>query len=623
EIIGRSRRADIDVGRLLEAFGGGGHAVAAAASVKGRTLVEVKERLAQLLTDRFRPTLLACDVMTKPVKAVGEEATVAETEGRMTKYGVNVLPVLDGHERYLGLVTREIIQKALFHGFAESPVRTVIQSDQYTAGSDTPFREIEARMIERNQRFVPILAGSKVIGVITRTDLLRTLHDDILLAARARAKGEAPPAYTHRRDVGSMLRDRLPAKVVRLLQQAGELGDALGLSVYVVGGFVRDLLLGIDNLDLDLVVEGDGIAFARALGRQVAARVKVHERFGTAVVIVPDGFKLDVATARTEYYEYPTALPTVEQSSIKKDLYRRDFTINTLAIRLNGRFGELIDFYGGQRDLKEKTIRVLHSLSFVEDPTRVIRAIRFEQRFGFRLGKETLTLIKGAAKMDLFHRLSGQRLLTELILLFSEDEPRKAVARLGELDLLRFIHPALAWSSRLATLLKGVEQAVDWYRLSDLRQQIDPWLVYFMASMEVIPHKAVGETLTRLAAPERVAEKVRAGHAASHRILRQLVKRPPPSPADTYRLLHGQADETVLLLMAKTKSDAAKRRISAYLTTYQQVKPSLTGVDLKAMGLKPGPQYKKILEKLLEARLNGQVASEAGERELVRRLARG
>lgn len=623
EVIGRSRRPEIDVGRLLQEFGGGGHAGAAAASVKGQTLIEIKERLAQSLAEHFRPTLLAQDVMTRPVKAVGEEVTVAEAGERMTKYGVNVLPVLDTRERYLGLVTREIIQKALFHGFAESSVRTIIQSDQYQAEPDTPFREIEARMIERNQRFVPVLAGSKVIGVITRTDLLRTLHDDVLRAARARTKGEVPPAYSHRRNIGSMLKERLPARVVGLLKQAGELGDQLGLSVYVVGGFVRDLLLGIQNLDLDLVVEGNGMTFARALGRAHDARVKVHERFGTAVVVFPDGFKLDVATARTEYYEYPTALPTVEQSSIKKDLYRRDFTINTLAVRVNARsFGELIDFYGGQRDLKEGTIRVLHSLSFVEDPTRVIRAIRFEQRFGFHLGKETLTLIKGAVKMDLFHRLSGHRLLEELILLLSEEEPRKGVARLGDLDLLRFIHPALKGSPRLAALLKGIEQVLDWYKLLYLEQKIDAWLVYFMALMEVIPHKAVGETLKRLTVPERFAEKVRVGHVASNSILRQLVKRPPPTPAETYRLLSGQADETLLFLMAKTRSEAVKRRLSAYLTTYRQVKPILTGTDLKAMGLKPGPQYKKILQRLLEARLNSQVTSEAEERALVKQIAR-
>ena len=198
----------------------------------------------------------------------------------------------------------------------------------------------------------------KTVGVITRTDVLRSLHDDVLADCSGQAEivdGVGGPRWdaTTRR-LSGLLRERLPHAMLHLLRTAGELAERLGYSAYVVGGFVRDLLLGIDNLDVDLVIEGDGIAFARALAKDKGGRVTVHERFGTAVLLYSDGFKLDVATARTEYYEYPTALPTVEQSSIKKDLYRRDFTINTLAIRLNPlAFGQLIDFYGGQRDLKE------------------------------------------------------------------------------------------------------------------------------------------------------------------------------------------------------------------------------------------------------------------------------
>jgi tRNA nucleotidyltransferase (CCA-adding enzyme) len=621
EVIGRSRRPEIDVGRIAQALGGGGHAEAAAASVKGKTLVEVAEQLRRLLTEEHRPTLLARDVMTKPVKSIGEEATIAEAERAMTTYSVNVLPVLNGKERYAGLITREIVQKALFHKLAGSSVSDFLLTDQYQAGPDTPFHEIEAHMIERNQRFVPILSGPKIIGVITRTDLLRALHDDVLAAARARAKGEEPEPVPRRRNVRSLMLERLPARAFILLETAGRLADHLSVSAYVVGGIVRDLLLGIGTLDLDLVIEGDGIAFARELAMQVGGRVKAHERFGTAIVLLPDGGKLDVATARTEYYEYPTALPTVEHSSIKKDLYRRDFTINTLAICLNSRrFGELIDFYGGQRDLKDKVIRVLHSLSFVEDPTRVFRAIRFAQRFGFQLGGETLALIRGAVKMDLFHRLSGQRLLNELTLLFSEPEPRHAVARLAELGLLRFIHPALKWSPVLADLLKAVEDAVRWYSLLYLDRKLDVWLVYFMALMEVLPPRAVGETVKRLGISARDAGRIKAGHAAANAVLRRLARRPPPRPSDTYHALEGLADETLLLLMAKARHDSVKRQVSAYLTIYQRTRPSLTGADLKSLGLKPGPLYKKVLNRLLDARLNGEVSTVEQERQLAQRL---
>jgi tRNA nucleotidyltransferase (CCA-adding enzyme) len=624
ELIGRSRRPEIDVGALAREFGGGGHPEAAAACVKGQTLVEVRHRLVQWLTERYRPTLLARDVMTIPVKSVESDATIEETETLLTKYGVNVLPVLDRKDRYHGVVSRETVQKALFHKLGDAPVGDFARSDQYTAAPDTPFRDIEAQMIERNQRFVPILSESKVVGVITRTDLLRTLHDDVLAAAHARSKNIALIETwqpSHGRNLKQTLRDRLPASVFALLKEAGELADRQGVGCYIVGGFVRDLLLGIENLDLDLVVEGDGIAFARGLAKQRGGHVKVHDRFGTAIIVLPDNVRLDVATARTEYYEYPTALPTVERSSIKKDLYRRDFTINTLAIRLNAAtFGRLIDFYGGHRDLKERTIRVLHSLSFVEDPTRVFRAIRFELRFRFTLGKETLALIRGAAKMDLFHRLSGHRLLEELRLLFLEREPRKAVQRLGELDLLRFIHPKLTWSSRLESLLIGVEEALDWYRLLYLDRKLESWLVYLLALAEAVPDGGMTEILKRFSFSEHERETLKSARELSNRLYRQLSKRPAPTPAEIYRLLTGVADEALVFLMAKSRSEAVKREVSAFLTTYQHVKPSLTGDDLKAMGLRPGPLFRTILDRLLDARLNKEVKSADDERRLVEQL---
>jgi tRNA nucleotidyltransferase (CCA-adding enzyme) len=627
EIIGRSRRPEIDVGRIAREFGGGGHSVAASATVKNQTLVELRERLTYLVTERYRPTLLARDVMTTPVMTIGERSTVAEAEASLTKYGVNVLPVLNDRGRYAGLVTRETIQKALFHRFGKVPVAAVRQTEVYTADPLTPFREVESRMLERNQRFVPILQGGRVVGVITRTDMLRTLHDDVGGKDRIRGIDASGGRGISKRNVRGMLKDRVPPEIFARLQQAGEVAKRSSVQAYLVGGFVRDLLLGRTTLDVDIAVEGDGIAYARALAKAEGAHVKAHDRFGTAVLVFPDGFKLDVATARTEFYEYPTALPTVERSSIKKDLYRRDFTINTLAVRLNAdRFGDLIDFYGGQHDLNEKTIRVLHSLSFVEDPTRVFRAVRFEQRFGFRLGKETLSLIKGAVHMDLFHRLSGSRLLGELIPLLSEEEPRKAISRLSELDLLRFIHPDLKWSPRLAALLRSVEKVLDWYALSSLNPpragsaRAEKWLVYLMALLEMVPARAMSETVKRLAVSRRFAEKIREGHQATASVVRRLSGRPAPRPSDIYQTLNGLADERLLLIMAVARSETIQRQVAAYMSTYQHVKPFLTGDDLKTLGLKPGPMYRKVLDHLLYARLNGEVSSEAEERCLVGRL---
>ncbi len=622
EIIGRSRHPDVDVSWIAREFGGGGHAAAAAATVKGATLVEVRERLTQLLLDRYRPTLLARDVMTRPVKTITEDRTIEEAGRLMTTAGVNVFPVVDGRGRYRGLISRETVQKATFHGLQRSRVSAFMRTDRYTAAPDTPFQEIERHMIEGHQRFVPLLVGPKVVGVITRTDLLRTLHEDVLREARARVGAGTTAASLHERDMGGMLRERLPSRVVAILRAAGELGDRLEMRVYLVGGVVRDLLLGIGNLDVDVVVEGDGLALAKALAAELGARVTVHERFGTARLQFPDGFKLDLATARTEYYEYPSALPTVEHGSIKRDLYRRDFTINTLAIGLNpSAFGRLLDFYGGERDLKDRTIRVLHSLSFVEDPTRIFRAVRFAARFGFELGRETRALIVGAVRMNLVERLSPHRLTDEVRLMLSEGDPRTGLALLAELGVLRSLHRSLTWSPRLQALVRGVEEAVAWYRLLYLDRPMESWLVYLLALLEVVPDKGVTAMLDKFELAERAKRVVRTARFSSHRVVRRLVARPGPSPSGVVRLLDGIDDEVLVFLMAASKAEAVKRHLSAYLTTYRKTRSILTGDDLKQLGVRPGPDYKRILTRLLEARLDGRVVSAEDERRMARELA--
>ena len=252
------------------------------------------------------------------------------------------------------------------------------------------------------------------------------------------------------------------------------MASALSFPLYAVGGFVRDLLLGQPNFDVDLVVEGDAIRLAQALAQRFGGRVRSHRRFGTAKWILPESLtltnddgttyagselpeSLDFVTARTEFYEHPTALPTVERSSIKQDLHRRDFTINTLAVRLTpDHWGELLDFYGGRKDLADGMIRVLHSLSFVEDPTRILRAARFEQRFAFRIEPRTEELIAGA--LDLLDRVSAERVRHELELILAEAEPERALCRLGELNVLARLHPQLrcdAWFRAKASELRA------------------------------------------------------------------------------------------------------------------------------------------------------------------------
>src|SRR4030066_1035016 len=382
-IVARSKVPELDVSKVMGEFGGGGHPTAASATIKEASLEIIEERLTDMLTGYVKPSKVASDIMTSPVIYIQWDSSIKEAEAMMTRYGVNVLPILR-EDKYVGLISREIVEKALFHGFGKGKSIDFATTDATTVSPNAPIREVETLMIEQNQRFMPVVDDGRIIGAITRTDLLRTLYEEFLRRRKIEETvvREKPSVG---RSLSSWLKSRFPPGVYNLLKFSGEVAEGLGFNAYLVGGSVRDLLRGEENLDIDIVLEGDGISFARALGERLNASVKSHQRFNTAQVITGK-LKLDVATARTEYYESPAALPKVEKSSIKKDLYRRDFTINSLAIKLNPKdFGLLIDFFGGQRDLREKTVRILHNLSFIEDPTRAFRAVRFSERFGFRI----------------------------------------------------------------------------------------------------------------------------------------------------------------------------------------------------------------------------------------------
>lgn len=617
-VIGRSRIPQVNAGQVLEGIGGGGHATAASAVVKEMTYLQAKERLIDILKHHIKPGRTAREIMTAPVKTIAAENTITEAGEAMTRFSVNVLPVLS-NEKYQGIITREIVQKALFHGLGKQKIREFMTTGGAVASPDMLMNQVERIMIEEHQRFIPVIdRNEQLVGAITRTDLLRSLHEE-----RLPGTGEVDESGMRSvRNIKNLLQESLPAELNKALKLVGEVADEAGFPVYLVGGIVRDLFLHVPNLDVDVVVEGDGITFAGMLVKRTGGRMKTHLKFGTAVVVLPDGLKIDVATARLEYYESPAALPTVELSSIKKDLYRRDFTINTLAVRLNRlRYGELIDFFSGLRDIKDKAIRVLHSLSFVEDPTRVLRAIRFEQRFDFRLSKHTQNLIKSAVNMKLFNRLSGERIYTELVLMFSEADPGKLLRRMRDFDLLKFIHPSLKGSAETERLFAGIGEAFTWFKLLYLDIKAEKWFVYFLGLVDRVKDLTVNEILERLSAPERIRERVRQARGRYRDVLYLFYKEPDVRPSRIYDLLAPLEIEVLLLMMAKAKQEQAKKYISLYLTHLREVKVSLTGHDLKKLGIAPGPKYRKLFAELLNAKLDGIVRNRDEEIEFVRKKA--
>ncbi len=619
QLVARSKAPEVDVGLVCASFGGGGHAYAASASIKDRTISQVRDELFALLYSHINPQLVVRDFMSAPVVRIEAAQTVAQAAEVMTRYGLKALPVVEYGDQVCGIIEGSLAEKAVGHGLGSERVTEYMLEDFQAVSEDQDLYQVMEIILGRRQRLVPVLRGQAMVGVITRTDLI-----NLMVQEPARIPESLLSDKRQEKNIRHVLSERLPRAIVALLQLAGQVAQDTGVEVYAVGGFVRDMLLGIPNDDIDLVVEGDGVAFAHALGERLQARVRPHLKFRTAVLILPSGQKIDVATARLEYYEYPAALPIVELSSLKMDLYRRDFSINTLAVHLcPPTFGRLVDFFGGQQDIKDGIIRVLHSLSFVEDPTRIIRAIRFEQRFQFKIGSQTERLIKNAVRLNIFQRLSGARIRHELRLLAEDSAPVDALVRMRDLGLLQEISPLLHFPQTKEALLEEIEKVITWYKLLFRREAPDIWIVYFLGLVSGFDAHQVLALTARLQFPPRRVELVESTRKQLRFTAMQLAQwaRNNGRPADLYEILSPLSLEGMLYTMARQRKEELRKAVSQYLTHLQDVQIAVSGRDIAALGLPPGPHYSAILRAVKRAVLNAEVATREEQLALARRLA--
>ncbi|HUW08171.1 MAG TPA: CBS domain-containing protein, partial [Anaerolineae bacterium] len=524
----------------------------------------------------------------------------------MQRLGHEGFPVVEGG-RVVGMLTRNEIDRALRHDLDAAPIRRYMRHGDVHVTPRDPIERVQAAIRESGWGQVPVIddASGEILGIVTRTDLIRLWTTP------------APPPRA--REISQRMEDLLPAQLLQLLHTAGQAAWDMGFTLYTVGGFARDLLLGQPTFDVDLVVEGDAIKLARRLAREHGGRVRGHKRFGTAKWILEPGgdvplSSLDFVTARIEFYEHPTALPTVERSSIRQDLHRRDFTINTLAIRLDPeQWGELLDHYGGEQDLHDGLIRVLHSLSFVEDPTRILRAARFEQRFGFRIEPRTAELINDAC--GLLDRVSGERIRHELYLILAEDAPENALARLDELGVLQQISRGLRWTQWHQQRLPALREAVE--AEAELALPSAPSLY-----LPLVSSRLDGEELHAFLKRLRFVRDDRVLIEDVHSLLRQEgeLTRNDLLPSAVYSILQPASDAARFVFAVLTDSWLVRQRLEQYQQRLRSVETEIDGSYLRSLGVPPGPVYRRVLDAVHAARLDGRVSSREEEEQMVRGL---
>src|SRR5712691_7552795 len=536
----RSRVLVPDAAAIAAALGGGGHAPAASAIFKG-PLAEARELVLAALPNALRSPLCARDVMSKPARTVAPEETVAKAMVACQRHGVSGILVAGGGH-LVGAVSREDLDKAIGHGLSHAPVKGIMSGRVPTATEDAPLAELQRLVTGAETGRVAIVRGEKLAGVVTRSDLLRGLV--------GQDEEGAAPAQSIAAELDAL--DRLrPA--FSAIAAASEPYDG----VYLVGGTVRDILLGEESFDVDIAVEGDAIDLARRIAGELDGRVRAHEKFGAAVVLYGDDQRIDVVTARTEFYDAPAALPTVEHATIREDLFRRDFTINAMAVSLKGAdYGRLVDPFGGRRDLQARTIRVLHNLSFIDDPTRIFRAIRYENRYGFRMDEHTARLARGCIEMGLVGDLSSTRLLNELEALLEEGEIEHSVLRLADLGAATAIHPHLAADEEAVRLIRRGRELAGQYELD-----VPAWRIGIAALARRLPPDEVYDWLDRLKMRRRDVEQIAHAVTLGPRLVERL-RAEQLSESEVVALAEPSAPDTPLFALTLEDVPALHRYFS-------------------------------------------------------------
>ncbi|MGD1906167.1 MAG: CBS domain-containing protein [Leptolyngbyaceae cyanobacterium] len=624
--------------QIFAPWGGGGHASAAAASV---TTDEPEAVLGQVL-DQVRRQIpvppTARVIMSAPVRTIRPKTLIETAQRLLLRYGHSGLSVVNKAGQLVGIISRRDIDLALHHGFGHAPVKGYMSTDVKTITPETPIREIEALMVTHDIGRLPVMADSALLGMVTRTDVLRQRHarlstDPIQGADRAVEGADASPLLPGA-PLLTLLKQRLPPTLWEAMQIITQTAAAQGWQLYLVGGGVRDLLLhsgpgAVTLSDIDLVVDsahqslemGAGVVLAQAVQTAYPkVGLQIYGRFQTAALVwhlesdPAAAWMVDIATARTEFYPYPAANPEVEASSIQQDLYRRDFTINAMALRLTEpQSGQLLDFFGGHLDLQHRQVRVLHANSFIEDPTRIYRAVRFAVRLGFTLDPQTESFIRYAINSGIYTQLQRDmvrlpalqtRLKTELKYILAAPYWQPALHLLDRLGALVCLHPDLTVTSILWAQIRRVSR---WLARIDLLQALTPWqtrLEVILAAIAPADRQAVAQNLQL---PQASCDRLGQLAEAEDNLSAALGQSDPPS-AWFQRLR--QYDLGLLILMGGRHPQSLGPWIWQYLREWTQVAAPLNGHDLRQLGYEPGPQYRAILDHLLAATLDGEIYSQ-------------
>ncbi|MBW1616898.1 MAG: CCA tRNA nucleotidyltransferase [Deltaproteobacteria bacterium] len=408
---------------------------------------------------------------------------------------------------------------------------------------------------------------------------------------------------------------KIPQNILNLLKEIGKAAEDFGCQAYAAGGFVRDLFLDTENLDIDILIEKNAAQFAKKLAKKLAKKkgwkVKTHKKFGTASLIFSDNFKIDITSARSESYKTPAALPEVKAGLLSEDIMRRDFTINTILINITPKnFGEITDIFSGVKDIKNRTVKALHDISFIDDPTRILRGIKFATRFNFTIDPHTQDLIKEAVNKNVFASLSGKRFFTELKYILKEKEPVLPLTKLFKYNIIQTIASDIASDKNAFFFLKQIKEVILWYKKDDYLK----WALYFMGLINNCDKKASQDICRHFEIPHNERILFCDMRLEAKSLLKNIEKNKME-----YKKISVFKTELILYMMASLKSPLKKEKLFKAYKKAKNTKVIINGNHLIKLGVKPGPIFSEITNKLFEAKIKEEISTKEDEIDYIKK----
>ncbi|WP_293445834.1 CBS domain-containing protein [Persephonella sp.] len=608
-IIARSKKKDIDVGKIMSYLGGGGHFAAASATVKGLTVQEIKNYIESVLLSEAYKKRVISEFMSRDIITVVKDTQIQEIKEELDK--APVIFVVDKKGKFLGIALSRVLKESLRHGIKDVKIENFIIDSIITFEPSTKLSEAEKTITASSQEYFPVLENGKPVGVINRTYIIKILHGQVfdsekdIFISRERIK----PKFLN---FEKNLRKYLPDHIITHLEEIGKLSKKLGYNTYLVGGIVRDIVMSKKSLDIDLIVEGDAVKLSKEYAKLKNIPVHTFEEFMTAQLTLETGEKIDLATARKETYTHPGAYPKVEKATIKEDLYRRDFTINTLAIEITeGKFGILIDFFNGLKDIKDRMIRILHQLSFIEDPIRILRALRFAGRLGFKLGKPTEKLLKLAVDEDMLNVAPTGRINIELNYSLNEERVIDIIMLMNRYRVLHSLIPDFYMDEKREEILNRLRDTIISFEMF-FSIKIDRVSNYLLALMYHLPFDISYKILQKYHFSKTVK------FFEEYLEVKDLFHKIPQKDSDLYKKIKFIKKDILVYICASSDIELSER-IIRILKKEEEKDLLLSGKDLKEMGIPPSPIYKKILDDVFKKYLDGEIKTKKEAIEYVKK----